>query len=218
MQSGGGNELFRELVEPYGVYFIGAAATEPEAFVSAVPIRTVEDLKGVKLRAPEGMVYEIFSKAGAAPVALPGSEVFTSLDKGVIEAADYTVFAANQAQGMNDIAHYPLYPGFHSLPLIDISMNKEIWDGLPDDLKAIMNASVDQFILNHIYSVRKLDAEAVVKAKANPEIEIINWSGDERAKFRRIAQDEWKTWAAKTEMTQRYYDSVIKYLEGRNLL
>jgi len=218
MQSGGGNELFRELVAPYGVHFVGAAATEPEAFVSKVPIRGVADLKGVKLRAPEGMVYEIFSKAGASPVALPGSEVFTSLDKGVIDAADYTVFATNQSQGMNDIAHYPLYPGFHSLPLIDISMNKEIWDGLPDDLKAILNASVDKFILNHIYSVRRLDAEAVVKAKANPEIEIINWSGDERNAFRRIAQEEWETWAGKNEMTQRYYDAVVAYLKGRNQL
>lgn len=218
MQSGGGQELYSELVAPYGVHFIGAAATEPEAFVSSIPIRTVEDLKGVKLRAPEGMVYEIFAKAGAAPVALPGSEIFTALDKGVVQAADNTVFATNQALGMNDIAHYPLYPGFHSLPLIDISMNKATWDGLPDDLKAVLNASVDVFILNHIYSVRKLDAEAVVKAKANPEIEIINWSGDERAKFRRIAQQEWEIWSAKTEMTKRYYDAVTKYLEGRNLL
>ncbi|PTW58739.1 TRAP-type mannitol/chloroaromatic compound transport system substrate-binding protein [Breoghania corrubedonensis] len=218
MKSGGGNELYSELVEPYGVHFIGAAATEPEAFVSAKPIRTVEDLKGIKLRAPEGMVYEIFAKAGAAPVALPGSEVFTALDKGVVDAADYTVFATNQAQGMNDIAHYPLYPGFHSLPLIDISMNKEIWDGLPDDLKAILNASVDQFTFNHIYSVRKLDAEAVKQAKQNEDIEIINWSGEERAKFRRIAQQEWQVWAKKNDMTQRYYDAVIKYLEGRNLL
>ncbi len=218
MQSGGGHELYSELVEPYGVHFIGAAATEPEAFVSSVPIRTVEDLKGVKLRAPEGMVYEIFAKAGAAPVALPGSEIFTALDKGVVQAADNTVFATNQALGMNDIAHYPLYPGFHSLPLIDISMNKAEWDGLPDDLKAVLNASVDEFILNHIYSVRKLDADAVVKAKENPEIEIINWSGDERAKFRRIAQQEWEIWAGKTAMTQRYYDTVIKYLQGRNLL
>ena len=218
MQTGGGHELYSELVEPYGVHFIGAAATEPEAFVSSVPIRTVEDLKGVKLRAPEGMVYEIFQKAGASPVALPGSEIFTALDKGVVEAADNTVFATNQALGMNDIAHYPLYPGFHSLPLIDISINKDTWDGLPDDLKAILEASVDEFILNHIYSVRKLDAEAVVKAKQNPEIEIINWSPEERAKFRRIAQDEWKVWAAKSDMTQKYYDTVVEYLEGRNLL
>ncbi|TYC49312.1 TRAP transporter substrate-binding protein [Rhodobacterales bacterium] len=218
MQSGGGHELYSELVEPYGVHFLGAAATEPEAFVSSVPIRSVDDLKGVKLRAPEGMVYEIFSKAGASPVALPGSEVFTALDKGVVDAADYTVFATNQAQGMNDIAHYPLYPGFHSLPLIDISMNKETWDGLPDDLKAVLEASVDKFIFDHVYSVRKLDAEAVATAKENPEIEIINWSGDERAKFRRIAQEEWETWAGKTEMTQRYYDAVVAFLKGRNQL
>lgn len=218
MQSGGGHELYAELVEPYGVHFIGAAATEPEAFVSSVPIRTVDDLEGVKLRAPEGMVYEIFSKAGASPVSLPGSEVFTALDKGVVDAADYTVFATNQAQGMNDIANYPLYPGFHSLPLIDISMTKSIWDELPDDLKAILDASVDQFIFDHVYSVRQLDAEAVAEAKANPDIEIINWSGDERAKFRRIAQEEWQNWAGRTEMTQRYYDAVIAYLEGRNLL
>ncbi|GAB2209065.1 hypothetical protein ROS1_58830 [Roseibium sp. ROS1] len=218
MQSGGGHELYAELVEPYGVHFIGAAATEPEAFVSSVPIRSVEDLKGVKMRAPEGMVYEIFSKAGASPVALPGSEVFTALDKGVVQAADYTVFATNQSQGMNDVAHYPLYPGFHSLPLIDISMTKSIWDELPDDLKAVLNASVDQFIFNHVYSVRKLDAAAVEEAKANPEIEIVNWSGDERAKFRRIAQQEWENWAGKNDLTQRYYDSVVAYLKGRNQL
>ncbi len=218
MQSGGGHELYAELVEPYGVHFIGAAATEPEAFVSSVPIRSVEDLKGVKMRAPEGMVYEIFSKAGASPVALPGSEVFTALDKGVVQAADYTVFATNQSQGMNDVAHYPLYPGFHSLPLIDISMTKSIWDELPDDLKAVLNASVDQFIFDHVYSVRKLDAAAVEEAKANPEIEIVNWSGDERAKFRRIAQQEWENWAGKNDLTQRYYNAVVAYLKGRNQL
>ncbi len=218
MQSGGGDELYSELVEPYGVHFIGAAATEPEAFVAGVPIRTVEDLKGVKLRAPEGMVYEIFQKAGASPVALPGSEIFSALDKGVVDAADNTVFATNQALGMNDIANYPLYPGFHSLPMIDISINKEVWDGLPADLQAILEASVDKFIFQHVYSVRKLDAEAVIEAKANPDIEIINWSGDERAKFRRIAKDEWQNWAGRTEMTQRYYDTVTAYLTSRNLL
>ena len=218
MESGGGNDLYAELVEPYGVKFIGAAATEPEAFVSRVPIRTVEDLKGVKLRAPEGMVYEIFSKAGAAPVSLPGSEIFSALDKGVVDAADNTVFATNQSLGMNDIANYPLYPGFHSLPMIDVSMNKSVWDELPEDLQEILAASVKQFSFNHIFSVRELDAAAVKEAKENPDIEIINWSGDERAKFRRIAQQEWQNWAPKTEMTQRYYDAVIAYLQGRNLL
>ena len=141
-----------------------------------------------------------------------------SLDKGVVDAADNTVFATNQSLGMNDIANYPLYPGFHSLPMIDVSMTKSVWDELPDDLQEILTASVKQFSFNHIFSVRQLDAAAVEKARENPEIEIINWSGDERAKFRRIAQEEWQNWAPKTEMTQRYYDAVTTYLQGRNLL
>jgi TRAP-type mannitol/chloroaromatic compound transport system substrate-binding protein len=218
MQSGGGEELYRELVEPYGVHFIGAAATEPEAFVAKVPIRTVEDLKGVKLRAPEGMVFNIFSKAGASPVALPGSEIFTALDKGVVDAADNTVFATNHAQGLHDFANYPIYPGFHSLPLIDISINKAVWDGLPADLQEVLNASVDSFILDHIYSVRQLDAAAVADAREDENIEIINWSADERQKFRQIAQGEWETAAAANDMTQRFYDSVTTYLRNRNLL
>ena len=58
----------------------------------------------------------------------------------------------------------------------------------------------------------------MAQAKENPEIEIINWSGDERAKFRRIAQQEWQVWAPKSAMTQRYYDTVTNYLKSRNLL
>ena len=75
MNYGGGEELYNKLVEPYGLHLIGAAATGLESFPTKRPIRTVEDLKGLKVRAPEGMVYDIFQKAGAAPVNLPGSEV-----------------------------------------------------------------------------------------------------------------------------------------------
>lgn len=218
MKAGGGEELYRELVDPYGVHFIGAAATEPEAFVSKVPIRGVADLQGVKLRAPEGMVYEIFSKAGAAPVNLPGSEIFSALEKGVVDAADNTVFATNHKMGMHDFARYPLYPGFHSLPMIDVSVNKGIWESLPDDLKAVLVASVYKFAFDHIYKVRQLDAAAVADANEDSAIEIIDWSPEERKKFRAIAQEEWAVWAAKNDISKRYFDAVTQYLTARGLL
>lgn len=92
MNNGGGNELLTEIYKPYGVKFVGASTTGVESFVSKVPLNGVADLKGLKLRAPEGLVQQVFAGAGAAPVNLPGSEVFTGLSKGVIDAADYTVF------------------------------------------------------------------------------------------------------------------------------
>ena len=104
INEGGGKELMNELLNPYGLQFIGATTPGLEAFVAAKSLYGVDDLQGLKMRAPEGLVQQVFAAAGAAPVNLPGSEVFTSLDKKVIEAADYSVFSTNAAQGLHDVA------------------------------------------------------------------------------------------------------------------
>ncbi|MCW5698622.1 MAG: TRAP transporter substrate-binding protein [Rhodospirillales bacterium] len=218
MKYGGGEQLYNELVEPYGVHLICAAATGLEAFVSKKPIRSVADLKGLKLRAPEGMVYDIFSKAGAAPVNLPGSEVYTGLEKGVIDAADYTVFATNHAQGLHSFAGFPSYPGFHSLPMVAVSVNKQIWDGLQDDVKTILKVSCDDMAFDLVFTLKGLDLKAVQEARKDPKIEIIDMPAEERKKFRNIAKEEWANWAKKNALTQKVYDSVVKFLEERNLM
>lgn len=218
MNYGGGQELFNELVNPYGLQFLGASATGVEAFLSTKPINGVADLKGIKMRAPEGMVQEVFAAAGASPVNLPGSEVYTSLEKGVIDAADYTVFSTNHAQGMHEFANFPLYPGFHSMPVIEVSLNKEIYDDLSDDLKAILAVSVRDFSQD---MVNRLDAEniiAVAEAVADPDITVINWSAEERSKFRAIAKTQWANWADRSDMAGKAYESVTAYLTSSGLL
>jgi len=218
MKYAGGEEIYNELAEPYGVHLIGAAATGLEAFPTKRPIRTVEDLEGLKVRAPQGMVYNIFEKAGATPVNLPSSEVYTALEKGVIDAADNTVFATNYEQGLYDFAPYPNYPGFHSLPMVAVSLNKEIWDGLPEDLKAILETSVDSMAYEMVAKLKELDLEAVKEVRENPDIEIVDMSAEERAKFRNIAKEEWAVWAERNEITQKFYDSVVTYLQDNNLM
>jgi TRAP-type C4-dicarboxylate transport system substrate-binding protein len=218
MKYNGGEEIYNELVEPYGVHLIGAAATGLEAFVSKKPIHTVADMKGLKLRAPEGMVYNIFEKAGATPVNLPGSEVYTALEKGVIDAADYTVFSTNHDQGLHSFAKYPNYPGFHSLPMVSVSLNKEIWDGLPADLKAILETSVDSMAYEMVATLKARDLVAVKQAREDASITVIDMAPEERAKFRNIAKEEWKVWATKSELNQKIYDSVVSFLSDRNLM
>ena len=218
MAKGGGKELMNELVGPYGLHFIGATTPGLEAFVSKVPIDSVADLKGIKMRAPEGLVQQVFAAAGAAPVNLPGSEVFTALDKGVIEAADYTVFSTNQAQGLNDIATHPIYPGFHSMPLVEVSMNKARWDALPDDIKAAFEETVTAYSQHLVAELAKRDEEAVAKAKAGGKITVHNWSAEERAKFRTIATGEWAKVAARSANAQKVYDVLTKYLKDNGLV
>nr|WP_298374131.1 TRAP transporter substrate-binding protein [uncultured Halomonas sp.] len=218
MRNAGGEELYNELVEPYGLHLIGAAATGLEALPSKRAIRTVDDLKGLKLRAPEGMVYNIFEKAGATPVNLPGSEVYTALEKGVIDAADYTVFATNYQQGLYEFAPYPSYPGFHSLPMVAVSLNKDIWDSLPDDLKSMLESTVVDMGDEMVAKLKELDQKAVEEVRQNPDIEIIDLPDEERAKFRNIAEEEWAAWAEKNDMTRKVYDSVTAYLKENDLM
>ncbi|MEM9632274.1 MAG: TRAP transporter substrate-binding protein [Pseudomonadota bacterium] len=218
MATGGGKELMNELLEPYGLHFVGATTPGLEAFVSKVPLNGVDDLKGLKMRAPEGLVQQVFAAAGAAPVNLPGSEVFTALDKGVIDAADYTVFSTNHAQGMHDVAPNPVYPGFHSMPLVEISMNKSKWDALPADLQTILEESVVEFAASQVAALAARDLKAVEEAKAGGKVTVTDWPADERAKFRTIATGEWSKVAERSANAQRVYDVLTSYLKENGLM
>lgn len=218
MENGGGKELMNELMEPYGLHFIGATTPGLEAFLSKVPLDGVDDLQGLKMRAPEGMVQRVFAAAGAAPVNLPGSEVFTSLDKGVIDAADYTVFSTNHSQGMHDIAMHPVYPGFHSMPLVEVSINKATWDSLPADIQSALEQSVSDFARMQVSTLAERDAAAVAEATASGSVTVHDWPAAERAKFRTIAKGEWETAAGASEASARVYDALTKYLSDNGLL
>lgn len=215
---GGGTELYNEILAPYGVHFIGPAAQTAEAIPSKVPIDGVEDLKGVKIRAPEGMVQSAFAAAGASPVNLPQSEVFTSLDKGVIDAADATTLATNDSMGLHDIAKNPIWPGFHSLPLNEVSINKAKWDAMPDDLKEKLTQSVHAYADDLAAKIRAKDEEVAKKLKARDDVTIHSWSEEEKKKFRQIAKDQWKRYAEKSENARKVYDKLTTYLKSKGLL
>jgi len=218
MEEGGGRELMNEMLNPYGLQFIGATTPGLEAFLSKVPLEGVDDLQGLKMRAPEGMVQRVFDAAGAAPVNLPGSEVFTSLDKGVIDAADYTVFSTNHQQGMHEVANHPVYPGFHSMPLVEVSINKDTWDSMPEDIQQALEDSVREWAQMQVATLAERDEAAVEEARQNPDITVHDWPEEERAKFRAIAKTEWEKAADASENSRQVYDTLTGYLESEGLM
>jgi TRAP-type C4-dicarboxylate transport system substrate-binding protein len=218
MREGPGGEMMDGLLEPYGLKFLGATTPGLEAFVSDVPLDGVADLEGLRMRAPEGLVQQVFAAAGAAPVNLPGSEVFTSLDKGVIDAADYSVFSTNQAQGLHDVASHPVYPGFHSMPLVEVSMNRERFNEMPEDLQQVMIDSVEAFADMQVAALREADEAAVAEAEASGTVTVHDWPAEERAAFRSIAMGEWETVAGGSENAKMVFDTLTGYLRENGLI
>lgn len=216
--AGGGLELMRKLVSPYGQYVVGVGCPGVEAFVSNRRLDGVDDLKGLKLRAPEGMVSAVFAAAGASPVSLPLSEVYVAIDKGVIDASDVAGFATNQGEGFHKVARFPVYPGFHSTTLQALTINQKLWDSMPADVQGILETSYKALSYSLRAEIDRADRDAVAIAQADPDITIINWSADERTKFRNIAQDVWADFATRSPASKEVYDSVTTYLKQNGLM
>ena len=217
MRHGGGDALLRELYAAHGAYYVGGATPGKEAFISKIPLRGVADFAGVKLRAPEGMAQDIFERLGAAPVNLPAAEVFTAIERGVVDAADWSTFSMNHHLGFHDVARYPIYPGIHSMPILDFSVHPSRWEALPDDMKRILEMAVADLARDMSRRLEMRDLDDVRAARAQG-VEAIDWPAGERRKLREIAIGIWRDWAARSPIAERAYAAQTAYLRRIGLL
>ena len=212
----GGLEMARELYAQHNVYFVGPGWWGVESMPFKMPIRTLADFQGKKVRVPEGPSGEIFRRLGAAPVALPGTEVYTALERGVIDGTDYGTLAMNEGLGFHKVAKFPVYPGIHSMPVVDISVNMDKWNALPDDLKELLTVAVRDFARDQIQRVVIEDIKARETVVENG-VELVSWSEEDRRKLREIAKGVWEEYS-KGEMAQRVYNSQIEWIKDLGLL
>jgi TRAP-type mannitol/chloroaromatic compound transport system substrate-binding protein len=219
---GGGKEIFQEAFDKYGggnVKVIGCSPYARESFTSTIPIKGVDDLKGVKLRSPQGLAAEVFERAGAAPVGLPGSEIITSLQKGVIQAADYSSYTEDKSVGMHDIAKFPIYPGIHSMPVLHFTVNKGKWEKLSEANQLIIDVWYRAAMMDLIQTLEISDRQLVAKDRASGgDITVIDWPQAERDKFRAIAMTAWKDFSEGSDLAKKSYDSNIRFMKELGLL
>ncbi|MDA7948393.1 MAG: TRAP transporter substrate-binding protein [Hyphomicrobiaceae bacterium] len=220
-QYGGGKEILQKLYDKYTkgkVHVVGCGPYAKEAFVSTVPIKGVADFKGVKVRSPEGLAAEVFKRVGAAPVSLPFSEVYTALEKKVIDAADASAHVNNNAHGMYKIAKYPIYPGIHSMAVLQFIVNKKVWDKLGPEGQAALEVWY-QAAYDAMRREADLEDQKIADAqRKGGDVTIIDWPTAERAKFREIAVGAWEDFAKKSPLAKEALDAHLKYMRSTGLL
>ena len=110
---GGGLELWREVYEPFNIYPIPAGNTGTQMFGwFNKEINSLDDIKGLKMRIP-GIGGEVLKRAGGIPVTLPGGELFTALQTGVIDATEWVGPYNDLTFGFHQAAKYYYYPRWH---------------------------------------------------------------------------------------------------------
>lgn len=142
---GGGLELYRELYLDamkmnVMVFPTDIIASEPLGWFKK-PIKSWADLKGIKMR-EAGLTAEIYKEAGITVVAMPGGEILPAMERGVIDGAAFMCPTTDRELGLMDVAKFYHAPGIHRhTGTLELLINKEKWDKLPADLKAIVDVA-----------------------------------------------------------------------------
>ncbi len=139
---GGGMELMQKVYEPHGLLsFPGGNTGNQMGGWFRKEITSLEDLKGLKMRTP-GFAGEVMAELGVAVTNLPPGELYTSLERGVIDAVEWVGPALDFQMGFHQIAKY-YYSGWQEPGAeVQFLINKKTWDTLPADLQRILTVAM----------------------------------------------------------------------------
>jgi TRAP-type mannitol/chloroaromatic compound transport system substrate-binding protein len=143
---GGGKELLAKLYASIGANVVsfpyGPMPTQPLGWFKK-PIARIDDLKGIKYRTV-GISIDVFTAMGAAVNALPGGEIVSAMDRGLLDAAEFNNATSDRLLGFADVSKVCMLQSFHqNAEQFEIMFNKTKFDALPDKMKAIISVAVE---------------------------------------------------------------------------
>ncbi|GEK72778.1 MULTISPECIES: TRAP transporter substrate-binding protein DctP [Halomonas] len=211
----GGFGIAKELYRKQGQELLGYVHHDLNLIHSKVPLRSFDDFDGVKIRMPGGIVAETFAEMGARTTLLPGSEVYPALEKGTIDAADFTGAAVNYELGFWQVADYiimgpPSTPCLHqAVDLMDISVNRRVFERMSPQVQDLMHDLVAGYSREHYAAIQKANAEAWPKYREKG-VEIIHLSEEDAVRFREVAIPLWFKWANKDPDAARMFRAHLR--------
>jgi TRAP-type mannitol/chloroaromatic compound transport system substrate-binding protein len=187
IQQGGGLELWRELYAPLGVVPVPCGILPPEASGwFARPIDSAEDLKGLKIRYA-GLGGKVLEKLGASITMLAAGDLFLALERGVLDATEYSMPAVDRSLGFHKVVKHYYFPGWHQpASIMELAVNARDWEALGPERRHFLATTCQANILWSLTRGVALQGEALAFFEANG-VTIHTWSPALMRRFREAA-------------------------------
>lgn len=211
---GGGLALWEELYAPFDLVPIptGNTGVQMGGWFNK-EINSVDDLKGLKMRIP-GLGGEVLRRAGGTPVTLPGSEIFTALQTGAIDATEWVGPYNDASFGLHKAARYYYYPGWQEPgPGLETIINKDAWNKLPADLQAIVSTTCQAITADMAAEYTHGNAMSLHRLQEDPNIEIRPFPAEVIGLLRSIAQQVVDELMASDPAAAKIGKAYFEYLE-----
>jgi len=206
---GGGWELWKEAYAPFGLVPMpcGSSGCQMGGWFRK-EIRSMADLKGLKMRIP-ALGGEVIARAGGTPVTMPGSEIFTSLQSGAIDATEWIGPYNDLAFGLYKAAKYYYYPGWHEPgSTLEMIVNRGAFESLPEDLRAIVMACAGATNDRMLADFTARNAEALQALVRDHGVELRSFPDDVMRELKRLSAEVLEESAARDPLFRRVLESL----------
>ncbi len=164
MYFGGGNELLQELYEPQNIHPIFCGTISPEAAGwFTFQIESLDQIQGLKFRAA-GLGGKVMEKVGASVTVLPGGELYQALERGVLDATEFSLPTVDEQLGFYQVAKFYHLPGWHQPSTSQyLYVNAESWEELTEPQQAIIEVACEAGVTHAIAKAEALQGPVLTK-------------------------------------------------------
>lgn len=209
---GGGNDLRNEIYGEHGLYAIDGQSIGPETSGwFRTEVKSLDELKGLKMRF-FGLGAKVMTKLGVSTQLLAGADIYPALERGVIDATEFSMPNMDIDLGFHQIAKFNYYPGWHQqVSVNELLMNKAAWDALSDQHQAMIEIAAGESV-HHTY----VETEALNPAAMNEMLEkhgVTNkrWGDEELAAFEQAWNEVLAEESANDPLFKKVADSYLAW-------
>jgi TRAP-type mannitol/chloroaromatic compound transport system substrate-binding protein len=211
----GGADLYNEIYGQFGMVYLPYGVTNNESGFRTVsqPIRTADDLQGLRLRLSGLEQGRLLEKLGGNQVSMAGGEIYQSLERGVIDGAEFSTPNVDYSGGFHQVTQYWSTPGWHqSASVFGVMINKSSWDALDEETQDRLKVAADATLLWSMSFTERRATEAYAQfEEAGTEI---NRLDDETlARIQELANETITEVACENADSAKVYASMLSYLE-----
>ena len=176
-------------------------------------INTIGDFKGLRMRIPN-LGGKVVARAGGTTIFTPGGDIYAALERGVIDAAEFVAPHEDMKLGLHKTARYYYYPGWHEPGTMnDFSFNKKAYEGLPVDLRRILDhaAAAAQVYNLAVYHTKNAIALHRLRTDFKDKVEVVPFPAPVLRDLRKLASEVIREESEKTPMARKVHASYTKF-------
>src|SRR5215211_5513665 len=209
---GGGNKLRDEIYAKHDLVAVDCFCIGPETSGwFRQEVKSIDELKGLKMRF-FGLGAQVMQKLGVSTQLLAAADIYPALERGVIDATEFSMPAMDVKLGFHQIAKFNYFPGWHQqVSCSHLLINKKAWDALSDQNKAIIDVAANAQVIYTYAETEATQFDVMAEMRDKHKVQVKRWSDKDLAAFEKAWLEVIQEESAKDPLFKKVADHYLDF-------